>query len=178
MNTVLSALGWNVHIHSPGRLSVQACQEFPSPLEFPVRYKLIQIMLMAPRLLTQRRATGQLVDRWVGTKSMWDEEEATSSKKKQQLSVTTPPMQHHHHHRWTFIVWPLTSVILISPSNAAENSACHSLPVCPQPASVHPPSSAADSSQRKWNHHPWPPSSPNTGATAFLFTGNHWTSEG
>lgn len=62
-NTVLSALRLNVHIHSPGHLSVQACQEFPPPLEFPVRYKLIQIMLMAARLLTQRCAAGQLVDR-------------------------------------------------------------------------------------------------------------------
>lgn len=147
MNTVLSARRLNVHIHSPGHLSVQACQEFPPPLEFPVRYKLIQIMLMAAGLQTQRCAAGQLVDRWAGTKSMWDEEKATSLKKKQQLSMTRPLHQHQHHKR-TFIVWPLAFLNLIIPSNAAENSTCHSLLVCPQPGSVRPPSSAADSSQK------------------------------
>lgn len=176
-NTVLSAPRLNVHIHSPGHLSVQACQEFPPPLEFPVRYKLIQIMLMDARLLTQRCAAGQLVDRWVGTKSMWDEENVASLKKKTTV-VRPPPPNQHHHYRITFIVLPLTFLISISPSNSVENSACHSLPVCPQPAFVPTPSLAADSSQRKWNHHPWPPYSPNTGTTTLLFTGNQWKSEG
>lgn len=96
-------------------------------------------------------------------------------KRNKQLSVTRPPPARpprENFHCLTFDLFRFGSFHRM----LWKNSACHSL--CPQPAFVRPPSSAANSSERKWKHHPWQPPSPNTGATALLFTGNQWKSEG